>query len=233
MKTLKYRSDEPELMDDPKIDKKLISKNLGELDLLNRYTGGHAVTLQGVKTLIGENKIYTVVDLGCGSGDALKYLAKWGRKNSVKLKLIGVDNNIHAIQYLKRNCMGFPEISGIVMDYGEYLMNSPPTDIFMCNLFCHHLDNNSLLELFKALRKKARVGFVINDLQRSKISYYSVWFLTRLLNGSELAKNDGPVSVNKGFLREELEQLLVQSGHAYFSIQKKWAFRYLVVGRIN
>jgi hypothetical protein len=70
---------------------------------------------------------------------------------------------------------------------------------------------------------------VINDLQRNPLAYYGVWFLTRLLNGSALAKHDGPVSVLRAFKRREIETLIQRAGLMDFSIQWKWAFRYLVV----
>jgi SAM-dependent methyltransferase len=232
MNSLKVRSDAPEMMDSPKIQRKLLQKNLAELDIFNRYLGGHSITLQGVKMLIDRNKPYEIADLGCGSGDTLKYLAHWARKKDLLLKFIGVDVNIHAIQYLKRNCMGYPEISGIVMDYSEFLKLTEPVDIYVCSLFCHHLNNEQLIELFRLLRK-AKTGFVINDLHRSKAAYYSAWLFTRLFNSTVLSKNDGPVSVLKAFKRDELESLLLESGNARFSIIRKWIFRYQVVVRNN
>lgn len=231
MKTLEIRSNEPEMMDAPGIDRKLLNKNLEELDILNRYLGGHAVTLQGVKSLLDKKRRnYTIADLGCGSGDTLKHIARWSRKHKLKMRFIGVDKNIHAIKYLKKHCKGFPEISGVVMDYNEFLKSIPQVDIYLCSLFCHHLDNGQLRELFNLL-KQARLGFVINDLQRSRLAYYSVIAFTRLFNGSVLSKNDGPVSVLRAFTRKELEQLLKESGISNYSIEWKWAFRYRIVVR--
>ena len=220
------------MMDNPDVDRKLLQRNLEELDLLNRYFGGHAVTLEGVKRLVDKKRVYSIADLGCGGGDTLKYIAQWARKNSLKLRFMGIDINLHAIQYLKRNCIGFPEISGIVMNYEEYVKRVDPADIYLCSLFCHHLDNAKLLELFRAL-KRARVGFVINDLQRSAIAYYSAWLFTRIMGGSKLSKNDGPLSVQRAFKKNELEQLLKESGINNYDIRRKWAFRYRIIVRNN
>jgi SAM-dependent methyltransferase len=229
MISTKKRWNIPEMMDSPRVNKKLLHKNLEELDFMNRYTGGHAITLQGVKTLVDKQKTYQITDLGCGSGDTLKYIAQWARKKKLRFQLTGIDKSIYAIQYLKKNCKGFPEVSGIVADYKDFLESAPQSDIYLCSLFCHHLDNESLIELLKSLKKHARVGFVINDLHRNIIAYYSVWILTRLLNGTVLSKNDGPVSVLRAFTRKELEQLLNKAGIQNFSISWKWAFRYRVI----
>ena len=230
MVSFKGRSGRSELMDSPNIPEKLLHKNLWELDILNRYLGGHSISLEGIKRLmVDRNKVYHIVDLGCGSGDVLKYIATWARSNQYRVKLTGVDKNSDAIQYLANACSEYPEINGLVSDYKDYLETDPKIDIVHCSLFCHHLNNQELLELFRHLKSYTRDGFVLNDLQRSSIAYYSVWFLTRLLNGTVLSKHDGPISVLRAFTRDELEKLLHQADLKEISIQWRWAFRYLVV----
>ncbi|HEY3371821.1 MAG TPA: methyltransferase domain-containing protein [Prolixibacteraceae bacterium] len=230
MVSFKDRSSQSELMDAPDIPSQLIHKNLGELDILNRYLGGHSISMEGLKQLmVDREKVYHIVDLGCGSGDVLKYIAKWARSNQYLVKLTGVDRNSVAIDYLVKNCSEFPEINGIVSDYKDYLESDPKIDIVHCSLFCHHLNNQELLDLFQYLKSYTRDGFVLNDLQRSPIAYYSVWFLTRLLNGTVLSRHDGPVSVLRAFTRKELYRLLHQADLNESSIQWRWAFRFLVV----
>lgn len=230
MVSFKERSGQSEWMDAQDIPVKLLHQNLGELDILNRYLGGHSISMEGIKQLMTDRqKVYHIVDLGCGSGDVLKYIARWARSNHYLVKLTGVDKNPDAIQYLVRNCSEFSEINGFVYDYREYLETDPKIDIVHCSLFCHHLNNKDLMELLRFLKIYTYVGFVINDLQRSAFAYYSVWFLTRLLNGSALSKHDGPISVMRAFTRNELKKLLHQSDLKENSVKWRWAFRYLVV----
>ena len=230
MVSFKDRSNQSELMDASDIPVRLLHKNLGELDILNRYLGGHSISLEGIKQLVGDRqKVYHIVDLGCGSGDVLKYVARWARSNKFQVKLTGVDKNSEAIQYLVENCSEYPEITGVISDYKDFFETDPEIDIVHSSLFFHHLNNNELLEMFLYLKKNTREGFVINDLQRSPIAYYSAWFLTRLLNGSALSRHDGPVSVLRAFTRNELELMLRKADIKEFSIQWRWAFRYLVV----
>ncbi len=232
MVSFKNRSGQSEMMDAPDIPVQLLHKNLGELDVLNRYLGGHSISIEGIKRLMTDRqKIYHIVDLGCGSGDVLKYIARWARLNQYQVKLTGVDKNPDAIQYLIINCSEYSEITGVVSDYRDFLKTDPKVDIVHCSLFCHHLNNQELLQLFSYLKTYTSEGFVVNDLQRSPIAYYSVWFLTRLLNGSALSKHDGPISVLRAFSRNELEQLLHTADLQEISIQWRWAFRYLVVAK--
>jgi len=227
-----YRSNEKELLDEQNILSGLLYKNMRELDILNRTTGGHAISLKGIKQLITDHhKTYHVVDLGCGSGDALKFIADWARLNNFRISLTGVDMNANAIDYLKIHCANYPEINGITADYQDYLNRNESIEIVHCSLFCHHLNDDELLRLFIYFRQHVKTGFVINDLHRHRLAYYSAWLFTRLLNGTALAKNDGPISVLRGFKSGELTGLLTKANIRNYSIQKEWAFRFLIVGK--
>jgi len=228
------RSDEKEMLDESNIQRDLLIKNLSELDTCNRFTGGHAILLKGIRQLITDhNKIYHIVDLGCGSGDALKTIANWARSNKYHIRLTGIDLNVNAIEYLKINCVNYPEITGITSDYRDYITGNESIDIVHCSLFCHHLHDAELLQLFIYFRQHIKKGFIINDLHRSRMAYYSVWLFTRLFNGTELAKHDGPVSVLRGFKSGELVRLLSKAEIIDYAIQNEWAFRYLIIGKTN
>jgi len=228
----KYRSEEKELLDKSTILRVLLYKNLRELDIFNTATGGYTISLRGIKQLITDhNKKYHVVDLGCGNGGTLKTIADWARINNYSVRLTGVDMNADAIEYLKIHCSKYPEISGIAIDYQDYLNKNEVIDIVHCSFFCHHLNDAQLLNLIVFFRKNVKTGFIINDLQRIWQAYYSVWFFTRLLNGSPLSKHDGPVSVLRGFTTNELELLLKKADVSNYSVQKYWLFRFLVVGK--
>jgi 2-polyprenyl-3-methyl-5-hydroxy-6-metoxy-1,4-benzoquinol methylase len=224
-----HRSSESELLDATGVPKELLFQNLHELDLINRTLGGHAITLAGIKKLLtNKNKIHHIVDIGCGGGNSMKYIADWARSNGYKIKLTGVDMNADAIEYMNNHCKGYPEISGVVSDYRNFLKNNAMADIIHCSLFCHHLTDDELIELFICLKQYTTTGFVINDLQRHWFAYYSIKYLTRILNGSALVKNDAPLSVLRGFKKQELNSLFEKAGLKNVSIRWKWAFRYLI-----
>ena len=226
-----HRSDQTELMDAPGITQELLFKNLRELDTLNRALGGHSFTLEGIKKLVTDkNETYHIADLGCGSGDTLRFIAYWARENGYSVKLTGVDMNVDAIDYLNQKCADYPEISGVVSDYRDFLEATNGIDIVHCSLFCHHLKDAQLLELFSWFKYKIRIGFVINDLQRNRLAYLSAQVFTRILNGSILAKHDGPISVLRGFKLKELRTLFQKAAIENYSIKRKFGFRWLVVG---
>lgn len=227
----KYRSYESELLDAPHIPAELLFQNLRELDFINRILGGHIITMKGIKKLVTEkNKIYHIVDLGCGSGGTMKRIAGWARAKGYKVKLTGVDKNADVINYMNDYCKDYSEISGVVSDYRDFLTTGTKIDIIHCSLFCHHLKDDELTELFSYLKRYTKTGFIINDLQRNWLAYYGVQLITHLLNGSALSKNDGPISILRAFKLEELNALLQNAQIKNYSINWKWAFRYLIIG---
>lgn len=225
----RYRSSEAELMDAPDVPKNLLFRNLYELDLINRLLGGHSITLTGIKKLITDkNKTYHVVDIGCGGGDTMVAIARWARRNDYKVIITGVDINVHAITYAKQYCRDFNEIITLESDYRDFLKIAKDVDVVHCSLFCHHLKEDELVELFGYL-KNASEGFVINDLQRHWFAYHSIKLLTRWFSSSALVKNDAALSVLRGFTKDELLYLLDKAGVSNATALWKWAFRYLVV----
>ncbi len=133
-----------------------------------------------------------------------------------------------AIAYAEKNCEKYSNIHFMVCDY-KLAQFKKPVDVIVSSLFCHHLNDQELAECMHWMNQNARAGFLINDLHRNKIAYYSIKWLTALFSKSYLVKNDAAVSVSRGFKRRELNELLRKSGVKNYSISWKWAFRYLIV----
>ena len=70
------RSYTKELLDRDDIPFEDIELNMKELDIINTYLGGHSITIDGLKQIIGggahKGKIITVAEIGCGGGDNLR-----------------------------------------------------------------------------------------------------------------------------------------------------------------
>jgi 2-polyprenyl-3-methyl-5-hydroxy-6-metoxy-1,4-benzoquinol methylase len=230
MPNLTFRSYEPELLDQPGIPKNELFQNLKELDIVNRVLGGHSISLRGIKNLITDkNKTYSIVDYGCGSGDSLRILSEWGRNNGIRLQLTGIDINSDTIEYAKTVSKGFPNIEFICSDFKSEATRNKKFDIAINCLFCHHLNDEELIDFIQIMNHSTNSGFVINDLQRNWVAYYSIKYITRLFSKSSLVKNDAPLSVWRAFKKNELEKLLQQAGIAEYSISWQWAFRFLVL----
>jgi SAM-dependent methyltransferase len=222
------------MMDDPDIPRDLLYKNLRELDFLNRYTLGHQHSIRALEKLLPDrNGTLHVVDLGCGSGDTLKQMARWARKKQIPARFTGVDNNPEIIAYLREHCKDYPEITGIDTSYQDYVAANEEVDVYHCSLFTHHLEHHELLDLFSHFKSYPRLGFVVSDILRSPFAYYGSIILTQLGNGSSLARHDGPISVLKGFRLQEIRDLLAEAEVSDYDIRTAMGFRFILSGRSN
>lgn len=74
------RSYKKELLDRDDIPFEDIRQNMKELDFINTYLGGHSITIAGFKKLLGNRKIVSVCEIGCGGGDNLNAIHSWAKK---------------------------------------------------------------------------------------------------------------------------------------------------------
>ncbi len=225
------RSEEKEFLDDLQCEGDDLKQNLRELKFINKWLGGNNVTFSGLGQALKNNsqKKLHVADLGCGGGDILELIAQWGRRKKLTLSLTGIDANEFIINYAKQNTKAYPEIQYEKLNVFSDEFSRLKFDIVNCTLFCHHLDDESLVKLFSQLKKQVTIAVVINDLHRNWFAYHSIKWLTKLFSKSYMVKNDAKLSVLRGFSRKELEAIIRKSGFTNFSIRWKWAFRWEMV----
>jgi len=230
MPSFNQRSSQKELLDREDIPFEDIKRNLQELDYINRKSGGHDITLDGIVALIKHrinfNSRLTIVEIGCGGGDNLRAIRNWAEKTRLPVELKGIDINPDCIEYakqLKRN----RGIELILSDYKKVDFKQKP-DIIFSSLFCHHFTNAELVFMLKWMKENSSIGFFINDLHRHALAYYSIKILTKTFSKSYLVKNDAPVSVQRGFKRKDWEVLFGKAGISNFHCKWRWAFRWLV-----
>lgn len=222
-----YRSNEQELMDDFTMQGELLRDTLDKLGNINKWLGGNRITLNGVAKLLKEkdkSKTYTIVDLGCGHGDTLRMLALWGRRHNFNLKLIGIDANTDTIAYAEELSVEFPELHFLVSDVFSEDFEKLDGDIMLSTLFLHHFKDEEIVKLLHMFSKNAKLGIVVNDLQRSKLAYLLFRGLA-LFIANRMVKQDGLISIKRGFKKKELIQFSEQLNLNH-NIQWRWAFRY-------
>lgn len=232
MSKFSERSDAPEIMDDLQCSGEVVNRTLVELEVINRWLGGNAVTTNGIKKLVKHTrskKNLTIADIGCGGGDILKEIAKWGRQKKLSLSLIGIDANPNIIEFAKSNTQAYSEINYVNQNIFSNEFSNHRCDIIMATLFTHHFTNNELSDLLKTLTKQSTMGVVINDLHRHWLAYHAIRMLTRLFSKSSMVKYDAPLSVLRAFKRKDLLDILQKADITNFSLTWKWAFRWQLV----
>ena len=161
-------------MDNFSLKGSVIRDTLDKLEILNRLLGGSATILKSLETLLKkQSKIKPIIiDFGCGHGDILRDVAKFGRRNNYPFKLIGIDANAAAVDYSRELSKGYPELTFKVLDIFSEDFKKQSYDVMMSNLFLHHFKDSQLRLLLKQGIQKATTGAIINDLHRHRLAYY-------------------------------------------------------------
>jgi SAM-dependent methyltransferase len=134
-----------------------------------------------------------VLDVGCGTGDALKYLKTFSRYE-------GLDTDEVAINFARKSYGERERVSfKCQLCTGADVIAIAPSRVLLCGLL-HHISNEQVLELFAALKASRQLHRIVTSdivyLQRNTVSN----FLASLDRGKFCRH------------REEYEALVAQAG---------------------
>ena len=236
--SLADRSTQLEIIDRPeRISSREMDVVLKELRLVNRWLGGRAACLKALSPFLLDlsrthNRTVHVADLGAGSADISVALVTWARQNRVPLRVTSLDVNPGVCRTAYRRTSEYPEIQVVCGDVHSLPIRPKSVDIVLCSAFLHHFSDRQLIRILQRLRHHTRSFILINDLHRHKVAYWAIRLLTRLFSRSPIVQNDGPLSVMKGFRRQELDRACRSAGLTEVTIKWRWAFRWVVTARI-
>jgi 2-polyprenyl-3-methyl-5-hydroxy-6-metoxy-1,4-benzoquinol methylase len=227
-----HRSKAIEVMDDLEFHDEVVFQTLRELDFINQWLGGNAVTLNAIEKVwrkIPKEKSISIADLGCGSGEMHRLIAKKASHQNRNVQLTGIDANPHIVDYAINHSADFPNIKFKALNIFSNEFHSLNTDIVVATLFLHHFSNEELTNFFVSLKKQVMTAIIVNDIHRHPLAYYSIKWLTSVFSKSTMVKYDAPLSVLRAFTRKELKSILEKAGIKNYELKWKWAFRWQLI----
>jgi SAM-dependent methyltransferase len=216
------RQDRREFMDDLATSVVDVDRALGELSIINRWLGGDRVSRVGIRRilrLVPADRPVSVLDVGAGGSDLARALAPLGRR----FEVTALDLNPLAGAYARKRGR---QITFVVGSAHALPFEERSFDIAHASLFLHHCTDDEARTLLENLSRVARYGIVINDLHRHAFAYGAISLLTALLSRSRLVRHDAPVSVLRGFRREELAARVPEDLRSAGALSWHWAFRW-------
>lgn len=206
---------------------------LHEIRLVNRFAGDNRALkktlLQEIKS---ENlKSFSVLDVGAGSGELLRVIAKFARKQNRRARLFGLELNERSANSILEESKDFAEIEAIRGNALKLPFADNSFDYTICSLFTHHLSDEQIVETLNEMRRvSARKIFVI-DLHRHPLAYISYKIFCTFFQISKLVRDDGSLSILRSFNPVELKKLAEKSDIKNVKVERIFPFRLVLKGK--
>jgi len=208
------RSNQPERIDTGDYTPDEYATFLREISFINRYLGdGRALK----KTLLNEIEglhlhSFSVLDVGCGSGELLRMIAEFAHKTDRSASLTGIDLNPISSATTQSESKNFSEISSVRGDALQLPFADASFDYAISSLFFHHLIDEQIIVALKEMSRVSRRGIFVIDLHRDVAAYLAYQLFCFAFRISPLVRQDGSLSITKGFRRDELNGFCVAAG---------------------
>lgn len=223
-----------EMMDDLEVSGEDLNRSLRELEYINQKLGGQKVLKDAFREIL-QNRItenpgqpLKITDVGCGGGDLLVMAQQWFEKQGIDVECEGIDANPNVIAYAQEH-HSQSNIQFFTEDITSFDFKKREFDIVMLTLFCHHFSDDLLAMFLRQLAEKTHIAIVINDLHRHPLPYYFIKAATAVISRSKMVKNDAPLSVKRGFKKQEWITILQKAGITNYSLRWYWPFRHQLI----
>jgi SAM-dependent methyltransferase len=217
-------------MDDDSVDFATFAGCLKDLAEVNGLTLAYRPTLRFLARLARsgrwpQDRPLKLIDVGSGYGDSLRLIDRWAARRGLKISLAGVDRNPWAAQAAGAATGPDQTIAWVTADVFDYVGE---TDVIVSSLFTHHLDDEALVRFLSFMDRRARIGWMINDLLRHPVSWGGFSVLARVMRWHPFVRHDGPISIRRAFSPEDWRLYLAEADVHGARIEHRFPFRLCV-----
>jgi 2-polyprenyl-3-methyl-5-hydroxy-6-metoxy-1,4-benzoquinol methylase len=193
-----------EVIDNPAVDPALIMRSLEDVERANCLFGGSRSAIAELEPALDAlPKSATLLDVGTGTGDIPVAAREAAARRGVSLTTIGLDVSPALVtRHRERNT------HVVVADALRLPFRDRSIDVVLGSQLLHHFDGARAAMLLREMDRVARVRVVISDLRRSRAAAFGFWIASFVFGFHPVTRHDGVLSVFRGFLPDELADLL-------------------------
>lgn len=205
---------------------------LAELRRVNRWLGDAGALRRSVLPEIARDgaREFSLLDVGAGSGELLREVARWARARRIKARLVGLELNERSARSITEESAGFANILSVRGDALRLPFDDDAFDYAICSLFVHHFEGERAVEVVREMARVARRRVFIIDLHRHPVAFYLYTTAGHLILRNRLVREDGALSILRGFVPDELRRLAARVGLEDERVERRFPYRLVLSG---
>jgi ubiquinone/menaquinone biosynthesis C-methylase UbiE len=220
-----------ELMDRPHQDPGSLRTTLEHLAWVNRWCGAERAVLRTLAPLRARvASPLRILDVATGYADIPRAMARWARRRGLALHIEALDHHGQIAALAAAACLGYPEIRIRAGDALALPYPDASFDVVTASLLLHHMEADAPIRLLRELHRVARRIVLVSDLRRGRWPFLVAWLALHLVSRDPMIRHDGPMSVRRGFLPDELAVLAREAGWTRPRVTRHSFFRLTLVG---
>jgi len=222
---------DPEWMDRTDNTPEELNGALDDLHAVNRYLGGSRALVEAVRPFLLARSgalPLSILDIGTGGADLPLALVAEARRLGCGIRIVAVDRDEVTLDYARRKTSEFSEIELRTADAFNLPFAPASFDLVTASLFLHHFTHDEAVRLLSAFRRIARDAVLINDLERHIIPWAFIGLVARITRRHPMFVNDAPLSVLRGFTRDELLAAARDAGSGDATVLSRHPYRFLL-----
>ena len=210
-----------EILDDPAVDPDLMKRSMRDVAKANTMFGGRRAALAEVLPAIREvGRPATLLDVGTGHGDIPRAIRNAASANGLTVYTIGMDRSLPLCAEERKANNSVVRADALCIPFRDRSI-----DVVMASQLLHHFRGDDALTFVREMNRVARSRVVISDLRRSVVAAAGLWIGSFPLRFHPVSRHDGVVSVMRGFVPEELEDLVQEATGHRPDVTRRLGFR--------
>ncbi len=222
-----------EMMDQPGQPREILTGDLRNLRLINRYLGNYHNVLRGLARLVRAHQLrrFSLLDVGTASGDIPGEIVRWARRRGIVARVSALERDPLIVEQASEQTRAFREISVLRGDGLAPPFGSASFDFVLASQLLHHFNDDQIISSLRLWACLARRGIIISDLVRHPLAYHGIRFLTRALSRNPMTRLDAPLSVLRACTIPEWCALFRRADIG--PVQIEWRVPFRVLGVIS
>lgn len=210
-----------ELLDDPAVSYDLMNRSMSDVARANALFGGRRAAIEELRPVLGKlGPTGSMLDVGTGTGDIPAAARKVAKRLGLDLWTIGLDLSLPLVKENRG--------SNDVVALGDALrlpFKDKSVDVVMASQMLHHFQFSDAVAVVRELSRVARRKVIISDLRRSVFAAAGIWAASFPLGFHPVSRHDGVVSVMRGFVPNELTEIVTAATGIVPEVRHRLGFR--------